>query len=346
MHYNKTIISLLLSLLLCSANVVAETSYSDIQLLIGQGQYKEALTLTESQLTANKSDIKLQFMRGLILTRLDRFSDAEQVFTQLTIDNPELPEPFNNLAVVYAAQGKYRQAEQALNSAINTHPSYATAHENLGDIYAKMASRAYNQALELDTGNKTARQKLSLVNELISAPVEADKTVVAKVEAKPIAKPVARPVQEPEVITIPVKEKSVVAKAEQQKVAKPAVKKDDVKERLILNRQAVEVAIRNWAKAWSAQDVNAYLASYGQEFIPPKRLSRSAWEKDRRKKLRRPSFIKVTLTDMKINLHGKDYAEVKFSQAYQSDTYSDKVKKEILMRKVADKWLITQERSE
>ena len=48
-----------------------------------------------------------------------------------------------------------------------------------GDIYAKMASRAYNQALELDTSNKAAREKLSLVNELISAPPEPEKTVVA-----------------------------------------------------------------------------------------------------------------------------------------------------------------------
>ncbi len=73
-------------------------------------------------------------------------------------------------------------------------------------------------------------------------------------------------------------------------------------------------------------------------------MSRNEWEKDRRKRLRRPSFIKITLSEVKINLHGKDYAEIKFTQAYQSDTYGDKVKKEILMRKVSGGWLITQER--
>lgn len=79
--------------------------------------------------------------------------------------------------------------------------------------------------------------------------------------------------------------------------------------------------------------------------MPPKGLSRSAWEKERRVRLRKPRFIKVTLSDMKINLHGKDYAEIRFTQSYQSDTYGDKVKKEILMRKVDDNWLITQERT-
>ncbi|GJM04183.1 MAG: hypothetical protein DHS20C09_01740 [marine bacterium B5-7] len=344
MAFYKTIISIFLSLLLCISNAYSKTSYGDIQLLINQGEYKEALKLTENQLSANKSDIKLQFMKGLVLTRLDRYSDAEKVFIQLTADNPELPEPFNNLAVVYAAQGKYPEAEEALKNAINTHPSYATAHENLGDIYAKMASRAYNQALELDTSNTVAREKLSLVNELITAPPVPEKTVVASAtpkRAKSVAKikSAVKPVPEPEIITIPAKSGPTP-----NKTAIPPVKKIDAEEAIARNRKAVEKTIKNWANAWSAQDVDGYLANYGQEFIPPKRMSRNEWERDRRKRLRRPSFIKITLSDIKINLHGKDYAEIKFTQTYQSNTYGDKVKKEVLMRKVSNTWLITQER--
>lgn len=345
MTFYKTVISILLSFIICLPNVFAQTSYGDIQILINEGQHKQALKLTEEQLSRNASDIKLQFMKGLILTRLDRYSDAENVFIQLTKENPGLPEPFNNLAVVYAAQGKYSEASEALKSAINTHPSYATAHENLGDIYAKMASRAYNQALELDTSNNTAREKLSLVNELISAPqvTEPEKIVVATVapQSKPEPKPVS---QEPEIITIPAKPEAKSVEAQKKPVAVP-VKKVDVEEEITQNRNDVESAAKNWADAWSAQDVDIYLASYAKEFVPPKRLSRRAWEKERRLRLRKPSFIKITLSDMKINLHGKDYAEIKFTQKYQSDTYGDKVKKEILMRKVADKWLITQERT-
>ncbi|NOG61709.1 MAG: tetratricopeptide repeat protein [Proteobacteria bacterium] len=344
MTFYKTIFSLFLTSIFCFSSVFAQTSYGDIQLLINEGKYKEALKLTDEQLSQSSSDIKLQFMKGLVLTRLDRYSDAEQVFIKLTKENPDLPEPFNNLAVVYAAQGKYTEASEALKSAINTHPSYATAHENLGDIYAKMASRAYNQALELDTSNTAAREKLSLVNELISAPSPSkpEKTVVAVAapEAKPVSKPETRPevktLQEPEIITVP---------------AKPAVKKDkesikaDPEEEKANNRNAVEAAIKSWANAWSAQDVDSYLASYGREFVPPKGLSRTAWEKERRVRLRKPRFIKISLANIKINLHGKDYAEIRFTQSYQSDTYGDKVKKEILMRKVNNRWLITQERT-
>ena len=354
MTFYRTIIAISLGSIFCLSSVYAQTSYGDIQILINQGQYKEALTLTEDQLSHDKSDIKLQFMRGLILTRLDRYSEAENAFIQLTIENPELPEPFNNLAVVYAAQGKYTEAEEALKSAINTHPSYATAHENLGDIYAKMASRAYNQALELDTSNKTAREKLSLVNDLISAPPEpeTEKTVVASVvpepksepEPKPEIKPVVKSVPEPEIITIPAKKAPTPVKAKEKTDSLP-VEKADVEKDIAENRKAVDAAIKNWVNAWSAQDVDTYLASYAQKFTPPKGLSRGECQEDRRKRLRRPSFIKMTLSNMKINLHGKDYAEIKFTQTYQSNTYGDKVKKEILMRKVEDKWLITQERT-
>lgn len=344
MTFYKIIISICLSIL-CVAGSHAQSSYDDIQLLINQGQFKKALTLTEDQLASNKSDIKLQFMKGLVLTRLDRFSEAEQVFIQLTTDNPDLPEPYNNLAVVYAAQGKYVEAEAALKNAINTHPSYATAHENLGDIYAKMASRAYNQALELDTSNRAAREKLSLVNELISAPPETStiqKEVVAAIAApEPVA---VKSVREPELITIPAKTKPVTINTQAKDVAAEAEKAGS-EEAVAQNRVDVDSSLKNWVNAWSAQDVDTYLASYAQEFVPPKRLSRNEWEQDRRIRLHKPSFIKVTLSDVKINLHGKDYAEIKFTQTYQSNTYSDKVKKELLMRKIADKWLITQERT-
>jgi tetratricopeptide (TPR) repeat protein len=347
MTFYKTIISIFLASIFCFSSAIAQTSYGDIQLLINEGKYKEALKLTDQQLSRNSSDIKLLFMKGLILTRLDRYSDAETVFIRLTKENPDLPEPFNNLAVVYAAQGKYTEASEALKSAINTHPSYATAHENLGDIYAKMASRAYNQALELDTSNTAAREKLSLVNELISAPsvdkTKPEKTVVAAVtkEPEPVTpKPESKPVvQEPEIITIPAKPEPKPADV------KEPVKKADSEQEKANNRNAVENAIKDWAHAWSSQDVEAYIASYGREFVPPKGLSRSEWEKERRVRLRKPRFIKVSLSNIKINLHGKDYAEVRFTQSYQSNTYSDKVKKEILMRKVDNSWLITQERT-
>ena len=204
----------------------------------------------------------------------------------------------------------------------------------------------------MDTSNKAAREKLSLVNELISAPTVPAKTVVVATETKQ-AEPAIEPqiaaappvketasIPEPEIITVKVKPEK-----ESTTSTTEAPATQDKETQLERNRAAVEAALNQWANAWSEQDVDLYLASYSKEFIPPKNKRRSVWEKERRQRLLRPKYIKITLSDVKINLHGNEYAEVRFSQRYQSDTYGDKVRKEVLMRKVDEKWLITQERS-
>src|SRR6185369_17986120 len=123
----------------------------------------------EAFLRAQPKDPQGRFLKGLLLTEEKKVPEAIQVFTGLTEDYPELPEPYNNLAVLYASQGNYDKAKAALELAIHTHPSYATAHENLGDIYAQLASRAYDRALQLDKNNTSAQVKLAMVKDIFSA---------------------------------------------------------------------------------------------------------------------------------------------------------------------------------
>lgn len=133
-----------------------------------QGQLERALERVNAYLSGRPKDARGRFLKGIILTEQKKPSEAIKVFTELTFDYPELPEPYNNLAVIYAAQGDYDHARSALETAIRVHPSYAAAHENLGDIYAQMAGQAYDKAAKLDRKNKTAPIKLNLVQELFS----------------------------------------------------------------------------------------------------------------------------------------------------------------------------------
>src|SRR4029450_2511152 len=121
-------------------------------------------------LAQKPKDPQARFLKGLILTEQGNSKEAVEIFTKLTQDYPELPEPYNNLAVIYASQGQYDKARAALEQSIRTHPSYATAYENLGDVYAKLASQAYGKALQLDASNTGAQNKLSLVRELAGGP--------------------------------------------------------------------------------------------------------------------------------------------------------------------------------
>jgi tetratricopeptide (TPR) repeat protein len=108
------------------------------------------------------------FRRRLLEKRKNHMgqpTEAMAVFSALSEDYPELPEPYNNLAVVYAQQKQYEKARTALEMAIRTDPGYALARENLGDVYARLASQAYDQALQLDPSNKVTQSKLSRLRE-------------------------------------------------------------------------------------------------------------------------------------------------------------------------------------
>ena len=330
--------------------VATHGAAADVQALIGDGKLQPALDQVNADLALNKSDVTLQFLKGLVLTRMNRLDQAAEIFQHITEEHPELPEPFNNLAVVLAARGDFEAAQQALQKAINTHPSYATAHENLGDIYAKMASQAYNHALQLDEGNSSAKAKLALINDLFPAPGSRNGAgkmglaaaapnspgPTAGADATPARAPAqpAAPVSPPQPVAVatapepePAAEKSVPAPAPAEVSAEPEV------------RAAVEA----WAKAWSARAVDAYLAVYGEEFAPADGMAREQWEKTRRERLQQSKFIKVSLANMKIVEHGPEHAQVSFDQHYESDAFSDDVRKTLIWKLVGADWKIIEE---
>jgi len=141
---------------------------ADITALYRQGNYAQALERVNAYLDLRPKDAGGRFLKGLILTEQKNYPEATEVFLSLTEDDPTLPEPYNNLAVLYAAQGKYQMAKMQLEMAIDANPGYATAHENLGDVYARMAGQAYGKALELESSNSSARVKLSLMQEFFA----------------------------------------------------------------------------------------------------------------------------------------------------------------------------------
>jgi len=156
----------MLSLACLSANA---DEYAEVSKLIRANKLPEALSRADQFLATQPKDPQMRFLKGVIQRDTEKTSEAIATFAGLTQDYPELPEPYNNLAVLYAGQSQLDNARTALEMAIRTNPSYATAHENLGDIYAKMASQAYNKALELDPNNQSAvGSKLALIREIFS----------------------------------------------------------------------------------------------------------------------------------------------------------------------------------
>jgi tetratricopeptide (TPR) repeat protein len=304
--------------------------------LYQQGKPDLALARINAALAQQPKDAQGRFLKGLILTEQKKTADAIQIFTGLTEDYPELPEPYNNLAVLYASQGNYDKAKAALELAIHTHPSYSTAYENLGDIYAQLARRSYDKVLQLDKTNTSAQSKLAMVKDLFTPPSKGASSVsVAAAEA---SKPAT---------TTPV---SAVAKAETAKPASatvtPAARTEAAKSALTAPKPESQItaAVQAWASAWAGKDVAAYLASYAGDFETPDGLTRAAWEAQRKERIERPKSIAVEVRISKITVNG-DEATVAFRQSYNSDTVKSNNTKTLKMVKSGDRWLIRTERA-
>jgi len=143
--------------------------YASVTQLVGAKQLKEALAKADAYLASKPRDPQMRFIKGVVLTQMGQTADAMSLFTTLTQDYPELPEPYNNLAVLYAADNQFEQARVSLEMAIRTNPSYATAHENLGDVYLQLASQSYSKALKLEPNKTSVQPKLALIRSLFSA---------------------------------------------------------------------------------------------------------------------------------------------------------------------------------
>lgn len=158
----------LLAALLIAFGAAHADDYAEVNALLRQGKAEEALARADAYIAGKPRDPQMRFLRGVILTEQGKPADALTTFTQLTQDYPELPEPYNNLAALYAARSEFDKARSALEMAIKLKPDYATAHENLGDVHARLAGQSYNRAQQLEAGNKSVAPKLALVRQLLS----------------------------------------------------------------------------------------------------------------------------------------------------------------------------------
>lgn len=297
--------------------------YAEVNRLMRAGQLQEALSKADQYLAGKPRDPQMRFLKGVIQTESGKPSDAVATFQKLTEDFPELPEPYNNLAVLYAGQSQFDKARAALEMAIRTNPSYATAHENLGDVYAKLASQAYSKALQLDAGNAGVAPKLSLIRNLFAADAKGAKPAAAAAATAPAATPSQAATKPPAATTAASQPPATAASG--------------------ANAQSeVESAVQAWAKAWSSKNMAGYLGAYAGNFTPPGGQSRSEWEADRKARIVPRNRIDVDISDLSVSVNG-DRASAKFRQAYSSDTINVTSRKTLDMVKSGNRWLIVRE---
>jgi ketosteroid isomerase-like protein len=318
----------------CAVPVAHADDYGDVSQLSRNGKLLEALTKADTFLATKPNDPQMRFLKGVIQRNQGKSGEAIATFIKLTEDYPELPEPYNNLAVLYAGQGMFDKARAALEMAIRTNPSYATAHENLGDIYSRLASQAYSKALQLDGANAAVVPKLALIHELFSPTNKGQNQAV--VVQTPVA--VARPTGAVIVATAPVSTsvasvpvKSTIAAANTPPASAVAKRTDEI-----------EAAVHTWVKAWSSKDMTEYLGAYSKEFKPSGKQSRSDWEEERRQRITRKANILVRVEKIEIAVDGNQ-AVARFRQIYRAGALAVSSRKTLDFVKVGDQWKIVRE---
>ena len=140
-----------LAALVSFAAVSDEDPFQRALSLAAQKRYADAWQVLGPMLEREPGHARGRVLHGVLRAHEGRVGEAIEIFEMLRREHPEMSEPYNNLAVLYALEGRLEAAREALLATLERHPD-PIAYANLGDVYTKLARRAYERARELEGG--------------------------------------------------------------------------------------------------------------------------------------------------------------------------------------------------
>ena len=306
----------------------AEPALTDIEKQIDAGQFQPALRRLDELLSSDKANPHFLFYRARALAANGQRDEAIAQYEALIKAAPELPEPYNNLAVLYMQAGKGEQARNMLNKAMATHPAYAAIYQNLIAINTSKAQDAYARALQIQ--GKRQEAALREVNKL---------SLAEKLE--PVASPSPAPLVT-SAVTDNTVQPGLVYKAEQNQADKETVAVTKVVGTDAGFEQA-SAMLQAWAEAWASKKVEQYLHYYSDTYSPSD-MTRQAWAAQRRERILRPKWIRVNLTNVMLKAQQGQQLTITLEQEYRADNYRDVTRKEFVLEQTSGEWRIIKER--
>ncbi|MCG8427000.1 MAG: tetratricopeptide repeat protein [Chromatiales bacterium] len=137
---------------LAAFNSYATTLNQELNTLIKQGKYDEALADIEKRQAEGDEHPSLELLKGAVLVRRGDLDKAMMIFDRLVKLHPNDAAIFNNIGVIHAEKGDMVNARQAFEKALEISPNYEQALYNLGDVYAELACRTYGKIDKPQTG--------------------------------------------------------------------------------------------------------------------------------------------------------------------------------------------------
>ncbi len=238
---------------------------------------------------------------------------AHRLFKRLQENYPDEPVILNNLAVIAVHQDQPALAIKLLERAILSHPTLSVSYKNLQSLYNYQAAQEYKKALSLDS-LKLTTPKLSLID----TPQPTDDDTAEKASA-------AELVLAEETIEKPLVEE-----------ARPTPADTD--------KDQITASLKQWADAWSRQDLDAYFDSYIKDYRPRSGTAHLRWRKLRETRIVNPQFINIRISDLSVKKQDDNNATLTFRQHYQSNLLKSAVIKQLEFYKTEAGWKIKSER--
>ena len=135
--------------ILSSAAALAESAFDRALSLAFDRRYGESRLALDPFLQQEPDNLRGRLLDGILRVYEGERDQAIGIFHELVREFPESFEAYNNLAVLYVDQGRLEDARGVLLAFLERRPE-AVGYRNLGDIYVRLARRAFARARELE----------------------------------------------------------------------------------------------------------------------------------------------------------------------------------------------------
>lgn len=347
------------------------------------GDIQLALNEVSNLLKTEPNNVSALFLKAQLLSDDKQPAAAIKSYQKLIQLAPRHLEAYNNLATLFAQQGKLELASDTLEKAIKTDPIYNTIHTNLRAIYRDRSKKHYRLALKLKP--QTSQTQLLAMNTPDGAgnllktkdtqgsqpiPVPASTTLIASASSEAVSQVAEKTLTEAARKTAP--KTNVAPKIETvataKSISKPKITKTEIAKTTLIpvtktnaipvttakanvapggvsgsSAKEIKRALLAWANAWSNRNPTQYVNAYESNYATLGKTNED-WVAGRRWNFKTKKFIKIEISDILIKRDGNRYRAI-FQQAYESDTFQDTVGKELIFVRQGGRWKIALERT-
>jgi tetratricopeptide (TPR) repeat protein len=302
-------------------------AYNDAIKASESGNYQRALNLINTLIEQDNNNPRALLLLANTHKAMGDLKQAKLDYQDLIKKYPDLPEPYNNLAIIHAEAGDTTKAIDLLIKVFETNQSYSLAYQNLRTIYNDIASETYREALDINDAPKNKSILFSL-NDIYHQQTIAQNSFV-----------------DPSLASNTTAIQTATAVSQTSQIETVANNNENIDQSYLIKETEVSEMVLGWADAWASQDVARYLSYYHQQFVTPNRISRSAWEEQRQNRIESPEYIQVKISDIVVEFSDANTAVVNFRQKYRASNYGDDTFKKLTLATNNGQWKIVTEQT-